>query len=127
MTREEAKNKIEILNAYAEGKVLQIAHKGQGDWEDTHGELAFVFDRYDYRVKPESKLRPYANAKEFLEAAKEHGPYFTGNTHEYVFPATVYDNQAMVLNGREVHFIEFGVMLDIYTWQDGTPCGVIED
>ena len=68
MTKEEAAHLSDILKAYSEGKSIQRLDTSsmQSKWEDT-SVIQLNLPYLHYRVKPESKFRPYANAEEFLK------------------------------------------------------------
>ena len=47
---------IAVMQAYADGKKIQIADKGSKDWADYGtGEPVWDWDAFDYRIKPEDK------------------------------------------------------------------------
>ena len=73
MTREQAKHLAEVLNAYAEGKPIEVFL----DWEWGEVDLnEYSFDESEsYRIKKEPKYRPFKNAKECLEEMKKHQPF----------------------------------------------------
>lgn len=55
------KEKIAVMQAYEDGKTIQFY--SYGEWEDIDVP-AWNWASVDYRVKPESKLRPYKDATE---------------------------------------------------------------
>ena len=65
MTREQAKELLPIIQAYAEGKTIQYRRSAEGKWEDvTFGEnLSFIDTSSNYRIKPEPKYRPFRTKK----------------------------------------------------------------
>ena len=63
MTREQAKELLPIIKAYSEGKVIQYRHKGRVAWYDLDSGQ-FNCDMYYYRIKPETKYRPFKNKEE---------------------------------------------------------------
>lgn len=52
MTREEAKQLLPVIQAFAQGKTIQFKI-GDFTWEDCGGEPSFVWPGSHYRVKPE--------------------------------------------------------------------------
>lgn len=111
---------IAVLQAAKEGKKIQFKLRQESvrEYEDTFP--IWNFDGFDYRVKPEQKLRPYANAEEFLAAMKEHGPYLLRDC-TYFMPILV-DNDGVI---DKDDFTDYEEMVE-YTWQDGHPCGIEE-
>ena len=76
MTREEAKKLLPIIQAYSEGKTIQskcITDEMPLWWDDNNP--TFEIDDFDYRIKPEPKYRPFANAEECIEEMKKHVPF----------------------------------------------------
>ena len=60
MTREEAKELLPIIQAYAEGKTIQYRNV-VCEWEDVtiEEDLSFADNPSEYRIKPEPKYRPF--------------------------------------------------------------------
>ena len=75
MTREEAKKMQPILVAFAEGKSIQSRYiKGDKSlWYDD--EDPSFDDDFEYRIKPESEYRPFANAEECWKEMLKHQPF----------------------------------------------------
>lgn len=64
MNKEIAKKQAEILLAYAEGNKIECKLKlNVKGWRETRSFEMFDFDKYDYRVKPESKKRRMYNVE----------------------------------------------------------------
>ena len=82
MTREEAKDFYPIMQAYAEGKVIECRTKSSAlskNWRDFNKwtemkEIEF-WNNTEYRIKPESKYRPFANADECWQEMLKHQPF----------------------------------------------------
>lgn len=81
MTREKVKEMLPILQAYAEGKVIECRTKPSAvegtyvpnDWAEMK-EIAF-WKNTEYRIKPEPKYRPFANAEECWNEMQKHQPF----------------------------------------------------
>lgn len=75
MTREQAKELLPIIQAFAEGKTIQV--KGPDNrWYDYEGEnckLKFDSRVQDYCIKP--KYRPFKNAEECWQEMQKHNPF----------------------------------------------------
>lgn len=124
MTKEEAKHMSEVLKAYSEGEIIQVKVDDYWSTDRFHGK--FNLRPFNYRVLPEPKYRPYANAEEFLKAQKEHGLYLYDTTAKYLiydFPYEV-ELKGVTIDGAKPTFKQ---LCDRYKWQDGTPCGIIEE
>lgn len=73
MDRQQAKKFLPIIQAFAEGKTIQTINTC-GEWADNHKPL-FNCDCSMYRIKPEPKYRPFANAEECLKEMSKHTPF----------------------------------------------------
>ena len=81
MDRNQAKEFYPILQAYAEGKVIECRTKPSAvvgtdvpnEWQEMK-EIGFWCD-IEYRIKPEPKYRPFANAKECWNEMQKHQPF----------------------------------------------------
>lgn len=72
MTRDEAKALLPIIQAYAEGKVIQIATK-EG-WKDLANPPCFTMAVDRYRIKPEPRewwINVYNNGDKTAYSAKD--------------------------------------------------------
>lgn len=82
MTRKEAKDFYPILQAFAEGKVIECRTKPSvlsKSWQDMNNwtemkELVF-WNNTEYRIKPEPKYRPFVNAEECWQEMQKHQPF----------------------------------------------------
>jgi len=55
MTRERAKELLPMLQAFAEGKVVQWSRNGGGDWKIAVDVISFEYVDHMCRIKPESR------------------------------------------------------------------------
>lgn len=69
MLRKEAKELLPVIKAFAEGKEIQYRNSFN-EWIDIKKNegLSFVKTPLDYRIKPESKYRPFKSQEERLVA-----------------------------------------------------------
>lgn len=134
MKIEEAKESIEVMIAYTNGKPIQFRRKDRSDtWHDTN-EPIFDWDSCDYRVKPEPKYRPFKNADEAFVESKKHDFYIKcigmlGNGEPLHKHSTYF--KIGTINDEAVHigwFETYGFLMRNYVWADDkTPCGIKED
>lgn len=81
MDKNQAKEFYPILQAYAEGKVIECRTKPSAiedenvpnEWVETK-EIGFWCD-IEYRIKPEPKYRPFANTEECWTEMLKHQPF----------------------------------------------------
>lgn len=82
MTREEAEILLPIIQAFAEGKVIECRTKPSvlnKSWQDMNEwtemkEIEFC-KNIEYRIKPESKYRPFKDTEECLQEMQKHQPF----------------------------------------------------
>lgn len=122
MTREEAKAFYPILQAFAEGKVIEtrtdpnVVGKGLEDMNDwTEMNEIEHWNNIQYRVKPEPTYRPFKDTEECWEEMQKHQPIgwtkLKGEI-EYSFITDVDDT------------INYSDAIKEYTFADGIPFGV---
>ena len=128
MTREEAKQLLPIIQAFAEGKAIESrCIKGYKSlWYDDE-DPSFDND-LEYRLKPEPKYRPFANAEECLAEMQKHQLF------GWVENQGLYRNIANIMScsitfaDNEARYVNYEQVFKNYTFADGTPFGVkIED
>ena len=132
MTREEAKELLPIMQAFAEGKVIQYRHKGRVAWYDLDSGQ-FNCDMYYYRIKPEPNYRTFKNAEECWQEMQKHHPFGwikNKNDGHYsmvtkVDAAADEDKKHIEISGSNIWTLS-ETMCD-YTFADGTPFGINED
>ena len=74
MTREEAKELLPIIQAFAEGKTIQFLDGGKCKWLDVY-ETDFHESPVKYRIKPEPKYRPFKTKEECWNEMLKHQPF----------------------------------------------------
>ena len=72
MPREDAKQLLPIIQAFAEGKAIQ--QTDGYDWYDLD-DPDFMANGSSYRIKPETKYRPFTNAEECWQEMLKHQPF----------------------------------------------------
>ena len=123
MTREEAKTMLPIIQAYAEGKEIEIFDKTKRMWITAILPL-FNCDSSSYRIKPESKYRQFKNAEECLAEMQKHQLF------GWVKNQGLYRNIANVMScsitfaDNEARDVNYEQAFKNYTFADGLPFGV---
>lgn len=126
MNRKEATELLPIIQAYAEGKEIEIFDKTTKMWR-TVMLPHFDCDTKNYRIKPESKYRSFKNAEECWQEMQKHRPFGWVKDkkdvhHRVLITAVDDDTCGMSLNGNAAWSLS-GIM-DLFTFADGTPFGV---
>lgn len=131
MTRQEAKELLPIIQAFAEGKAIEVRSIGTDVWVETsviNGETGCPGS---YRIKPEPKYRPFSNAEECWQEMQKHKPVGWLKDKEEGYKVTitrVNDDEntgIMAINGKSEWTLE-GI-IECYTFADGTPFGIKEE
>lgn len=131
MDIERAKELLPIIQAFAEGKKVEMAlFDGYGalsEWSDVFSPT--WSDNYIYRIKPEPKYRPFKDAKECIEEMKKHEPF------GWVKDKPGFGDKCSAITEVSISSIRRGVtwfctneMFQYVTFLDGSPFGVkVED
>ena len=131
MTREEAKAFYLILQAFAEGKVIEtrtdpnVVGKGLEDMNDwTEMNEIEHWNNILYRVKPEPKYRPFINAEECWTEMQKHQPFgWVKDRNGSKFVIENVDSRGFV----EVYdegTCNFNEVFENRTFVDGLPFGI---
>ena len=124
ITREEAKELLPIIKAFAEGKQIQDKIEGLTDWVDTN-EINFVYEgtRIKHRIKPEPKYRPFKTQEECWNEMLKHQPFgWVKSPNGDLFCIDKVFDEGVVYKHSPYRFEDY---LDgNYTFADGTPFGV---
>lgn len=129
MDRNEAKEFHPIMQAFAEGKVIECRNKqdsikGLGlpnDWTNVK-DLFFMRD-LEYRIKSEFKYRPFANAEECWQEMLKHQPFGWVKEKERNVRTEInyIHNDGVMFSCGSVLFER---LFDVYTFVDGNPFGI---
>lgn len=132
MDRNQAKEFYPILQAFAEGKVIEtrtdpnVVGKGLEDLNDwTEMKEIEYWNNIEYRIKPEVKFRPFANAEECWEEMMKHQPFGwvkLKDTESGYYLLKGIASQ-VVIGFNETPF-SYKKVFEDYTFADGTPFGV---
>lgn len=114
MNRQEAEELLPIIQAFAEGKTIEVKND-DGEWvvRDCH---YFSKPAQFYRIKSEPKYRPFKNAEECWQEMQKHQPFGWVKTDEG------YEQIWHVNKGDD-----FNATLKTCTFADGTPFGIKEE
>ena len=122
MNRQQAKEFFPIIKAFAEGKAIQ-GTDGY-DWYDLD-DPDFMADGSSYRIKPETKYRPFKNADECWNEMQKHQPFgwLKSKDDGHFTLITVVDNKDMMALSGNKGWDFLGIM-NTYTFADGKPFGM---
>ena len=116
MTREEVKEMLPVLQAFAEGKTIE-SRCIKGDKSLWYDDEDPSFDNdLEYRIKPEINYRPFKNAEECWAEMQKHQPFGwikTDSGYEPIWHVNEGDDFNATFKGS--------------TFADGTPFGIKEE
>ena len=119
MTREEAKQLLPIIQAFAEGKCVET--KTGSGWVNMEN-MSFAGKPKLYRIKPEQKYRPFKDAEECWTEMLKHQPFgWIKEKHSNRYRLII------EVNGLSIKVKEGSLFTDdikYYTFADGTPFGI---
>ena len=129
MNRNQAKEFYPILQAFAEGKVIECMTKPSAvkgtdvpnDWTEMK-EIEF-WNNTEYRVKPEPTYRPFKNGEECWQEMQKHQPFgWVKSTLFKDFDLVQRVTTLYVEINREI--IDYKDALDKFTFADDNNFGV---
>ena len=125
MTREEARKKAEIMLAYANGKEIEFYNAEYKTWASINEPLFDDCVDY-YRVKKESKYRPFKDGDECFEEMKKHEPFGYIVNFDAGYYSVVYISEEGIsfCNGIFKNYEE--ALNEGYRFTDGAPFGIKE-
>lgn len=134
MDRQQAKELLPIIQAFADGKAIEVRSNSKynpGEWIETTTPT-FDIKSHEYRIKPEPKYRSFKDAEECWQEMQKHKPFGwvkDKNKEDgiYVIMVTkVSDGRDdMVINGN--YNWRLDGLLKCFTFADGTPFGIKEE
>lgn len=127
MTRENVKKNMDIISAFAEGKVIQILNE-RGEWIDLTERDGLPMGTLEeepniFRIKPEPKYRPFKDAEECWAEMLKHESFGW-------VKSTLFKDLALVQRVTTLYveinrdIIDYKDTLEKFTFADGTPFGV---
>ena len=124
MTREDLEKLWPILEAYRQGKTIEIYNVPDKTWYE-HDDPGFDGDPDFYRVAPEPKYRPFQNSKECWEEMAKHQPI--GWIKSSI--GTLYNILEIGKSGivTKNSISGFSTAINDFVFADGAPFGIKEE
>lgn len=100
--------------------------RDMNDWTEVKALFRFGASNIEYRIKPEPKYRPFANAEECWQEMLRHEPFGwikgkEGWLHSLI-TSIVADEEDVSING--INGFVLDEIMEHYTFSDGVPFGV---
>lgn len=123
MDRNQAKQLLPIIKAFAEGEEIQ--ETDGYEWHDLD-DPDFMANSNSYRIKPKLKYRPFKDAEECWAEMQKHQPFgWVKVDNWYCTMKEIRPICAFCHGGGDVFL--FKDMVKQITFADGTPFGVKEE
>ena len=124
MTREEAKELMPIIQAFVEGKTIEY-REYDGEWKEAH--TPTWSSRLFYRIKPESKYRPFKTKEECWKEMGKH-PSFgwlkNKKNGDFALIGNVCQDKEVLIIWALNHEINYASdLFNDWVFADGTPFG----
>ena len=131
MTREEAKEMLPIIKAFAEGKTIQLFTNGI--WEGAENPSFEELSRY--RIKPEPKYRPFETKEESWNEMLKHQPFGWVKSKDkgyfhligLVQWSSELEDVMIIFATSEQLARSSRSLFEDYIFADGTPFGIKEE
>ena len=126
MTREEAKEYLPIMQAFAEGKQIQYLDD-HGFWNDIKTCVSFDYNISCYRIKPEIKYRPFKSQEECWNEMHKHPDFgwVVAKNSKIMYHIYVVGIRYLLIDGMSS--ISFSETFADYEFTDGKPFGIKEE
>lgn len=135
MDRNQAKEFFPIMQAFAEGRVIECRTKPSSikgkdipnDWTEMK-EIEY-WNNTEYRIKPESKYRPFKDRQECWQEMQKHQPFgWIADIDSCRYILAVGEGSVVFKSFNSSDFCKsFDEVMNTYTFADGTPFGVKEE
>nr|WP_303108286.1 hypothetical protein [uncultured Prevotella sp.] len=129
MTRKEAAELLPVIQAFSEGRIIEFSSITDVSkaWREVTEFPVGMIKYFKFRIKPESKYRPFKNAEECLAEMQKHQLF------GWVKNQGLYRNIANVMSysitfaDNEARDVNYEQAFKNYTFTDGTPFGIKEE
>ena len=119
MDREQAKELLPIMQAFADGKKIETRYDIY-DWTET--EVLHLESNNEYRIKPEPKYRPFKSQEECWNEMHKHPDFGWVTDGYYKSTICVKSNSIVItISSYEYSFVK---AFETHKFTDGTPFGI---
>ena len=126
MNRNEARKAAEVMLAYADGKEIEYKNGALKDWSIT-SVPTFNWGSNDYRIKPQSKYRPFKDAEECWQEMQKHQPFGWIAKGKKLYAIKAVECNTVFIDDDCENRSLLAFFNDGFTFADGEPFGVKEE
>ena len=124
MNREQAKELLSIIQAFAEGRAIEL-EDSYGKWVESDL-LAFDLSPKNYRIKREPEYRPFKDAVECWQEMQKHQPFgWVKASHGYFNIIGIINDK--INFGTNNNWLDYEYIFKMYKFIDGTTFGIKEE
>lgn len=124
MNRNQAKELLPIIKAFSEGKTIEM--KCAESWIEIE-DVCDLHSSSTFRIKPESKYRPFKGAEECWKEMLKHQPFGWVKCKEDGSLGLI----TLIINEASIYVNGIGSNSERtmrgFTFADGTPFGILEE
>ena len=124
MTREDLEKLWPILEAYRQGKTIEIYNVPDKTWYE-HDDPGFDGDPDFYRVAYEPKYRPFQNSEECLEEMIKHQPVGWIKSSTGILCNVLEIEQSGIVTKNSIS--GYATAINDFVFVDGSPFGIKEE
>ena len=124
MDRQQAKELLPIIQAFAEGRAIELKDS-YGKWVESDL-LAFDLSPKNYRIKRGPEYRPFKDAVECWQEMQKHQPFgWVKASHGYFNIIGIMNDK--INFGTNNNWLDYEYMFKMYKFIDGTTFGIKEE
>ena len=133
MTIEEMKKMLPIIQAFAEGKTIQVRINNDSSWTDLLDDKLEISNLYEYRIKSDPKYRPFKTQEECWKEMLKHQPFAflsSANEYDWFSICRVFEEEGIpkiTFASNPYSDYDMAKVFDTFQFADGTPFGIKEE
>lgn len=119
---------LPIIQAFAEGKEIEFRSKGfDEEWKKVNEIPGLSYSSFDYRIKPESKYRPFKDVEECWQEIQKHQPFGWVREKKRNVYTQIGFMHTEGIQGTSGGSSNYKAFFDCFSFADGAPFGVKEE